>query len=414
MQGKARFQTLNEAYEALSDPVARAHYDGLGFEAPKQPVRESKLDPIRCLRCNKITAQPRYLIFWQVVSVLALTVRTPIQGIFCASCARRAALRATTVSAFLGWWGVPWGPIYTIGSVVKNAFCGESPPGSEDKLLWYNALAFLSHGNQRLSLGVAKRVTASSNRELADNASRLSKELEATGLKQSSSTLKNPWNAYGISTIGQLGILSFLPALIAVAVLQDTRQGQTTGYSTPPSYVSAPASNLSLATSGKGLSSQVGQLAAGQSTQASIQPPRKCVFVTWNGKFLEGYAKSNAQANRVEIKNGSNGNAIVKLRNAATNKVAVSLYIEKNNFASFDSLPDGRYWVQFETGEDLREDCRRFLHRNSVSQFSDINSMQMSYTKSKIFYDVVTYTLYPVPAGNATTRSISDAEFDAE
>ena len=181
VQGKARFQALNEAYEALSDPAARARYDGLEFEAPKQPTRESKLDPIRCSRCNKITAQPRYLIFWQVVSILVVTVRTPIQGIFCASCARRTALRATTVSAFLGWWGVPWGPIYTIGSVIKNAFGGDSPPGSEEKLLWYNALAFLSQGNQRLALGIAKRVAGSSNQEIAENASRLWKELEQAG-----------------------------------------------------------------------------------------------------------------------------------------------------------------------------------------------------------------------------------------
>jgi hypothetical protein len=26
----------------------------------------------------------------------------------------------TVISLLAGWWGIPWGPIYTISSVVKN------------------------------------------------------------------------------------------------------------------------------------------------------------------------------------------------------------------------------------------------------------------------------------------------------
>jgi hypothetical protein len=29
------------------------------------------------------------------------------------------------LSAFLGWWGIPWGPIYTIQSLSKNISGGK-------------------------------------------------------------------------------------------------------------------------------------------------------------------------------------------------------------------------------------------------------------------------------------------------
>ena len=29
-------------------------------------------------------------------------------------------LRFTAVSLLLGWWGIPWGPVYTISSVARN------------------------------------------------------------------------------------------------------------------------------------------------------------------------------------------------------------------------------------------------------------------------------------------------------
>ena len=84
------------------------------------------------------------------------------------------------ISALFGWWGMPWGPILTVRSIFKNAFGGESPSGSEDRLLWYNAVAFLQQGNRRLALGLARRVAASSDRALAEKASRLLRDLEAT------------------------------------------------------------------------------------------------------------------------------------------------------------------------------------------------------------------------------------------
>ena len=34
-------------------------------------------------------------------------------------------LRFTFLSLVLGWWGIPWGPIYTIGSLYRNLSGGK-------------------------------------------------------------------------------------------------------------------------------------------------------------------------------------------------------------------------------------------------------------------------------------------------
>lgn len=34
-------------------------------------------------------------------------------------------LKYTLLSLLLGWWGIPWGPIYTISSVVTNCMGGK-------------------------------------------------------------------------------------------------------------------------------------------------------------------------------------------------------------------------------------------------------------------------------------------------
>lgn len=34
-------------------------------------------------------------------------------------------LKYTLLSLILGWWGIPWGPIYTIGAIVTNCRGGK-------------------------------------------------------------------------------------------------------------------------------------------------------------------------------------------------------------------------------------------------------------------------------------------------
>src|SRR5258707_138998 len=88
---KARFQAIGAAYQVLGDPETRNAYDALRYTAPTRPAHEEEIEPIRCSSCGRITAQPRSIVFYQVVSVVLFTMRTPVQGIFCSECARKAS-----------------------------------------------------------------------------------------------------------------------------------------------------------------------------------------------------------------------------------------------------------------------------------------------------------------------------------
>jgi hypothetical protein len=64
----------------------------------------------------------KFVLFEYCVSILILTFKRPSsiyfvrpgQGIL------GKALPSTLCSLLLGWWGIPWGPIWTISSVVRN------------------------------------------------------------------------------------------------------------------------------------------------------------------------------------------------------------------------------------------------------------------------------------------------------
>lgn len=64
----------------------------------------------------------RFVVFQYTISVIFITFRRSSNIIFVKSDEKQAVkgLPYTLLSLFLGWWGFPWGPIYTIQTLVKN------------------------------------------------------------------------------------------------------------------------------------------------------------------------------------------------------------------------------------------------------------------------------------------------------
>ena len=71
---------------------------------------------------HEIQRGGRFVMYQYCISILILTFKRPSEIYF---------LRAgeggigrgvpfTLISLFFGWWGIPWGPIYTIGSFITN------------------------------------------------------------------------------------------------------------------------------------------------------------------------------------------------------------------------------------------------------------------------------------------------------
>lgn len=64
----------------------------------------------------------RFVMYQYTVSIIIMTFRQPTSIHFVAP-GEKAVVKGlgyTLLTLLLGWWGIPWGPIYTIGSLVHN------------------------------------------------------------------------------------------------------------------------------------------------------------------------------------------------------------------------------------------------------------------------------------------------------
>jgi hypothetical protein len=64
----------------------------------------------------------KFVIYEYCISILIMTFKRPsdIQFIPAGSSRFTKGIGFTLTSLLLGWWGFPWGPIYTIGSLATN------------------------------------------------------------------------------------------------------------------------------------------------------------------------------------------------------------------------------------------------------------------------------------------------------
>jgi hypothetical protein len=64
----------------------------------------------------------RFVMYQYAVSILIYTYRvnSPVYFIRGGESGMRNALKYSAISLLAGWWGFPWGPVYTIQSVYNN------------------------------------------------------------------------------------------------------------------------------------------------------------------------------------------------------------------------------------------------------------------------------------------------------
>jgi hypothetical protein len=65
----------------------------------------------------------RFVIYQYCISVVFMTFRRPsdIHFVRAGEGAAGKGLKFTLVSVVFGWWGIPWGPIWTIQSIWNNS-----------------------------------------------------------------------------------------------------------------------------------------------------------------------------------------------------------------------------------------------------------------------------------------------------
>lgn len=69
----------------------------------------------------------KFVIYQYCISIIILTFKRNSDVFFIKSGENPVTrgLLYTLISLLIGWWGFPWGPIYTIGTIVTNCRGGK-------------------------------------------------------------------------------------------------------------------------------------------------------------------------------------------------------------------------------------------------------------------------------------------------
>ncbi len=71
---------------------------------------------------NEVANGGKFVVYTYCISILVLSFKRPSPIYFIKSDESDVAkgLPFSLISLLLGWWGIPWGIIYTLGSVTTN------------------------------------------------------------------------------------------------------------------------------------------------------------------------------------------------------------------------------------------------------------------------------------------------------
>ena len=431
----SQFQHLNEAYAVLSEPESRAEYDTMSVETAEEGTAEAFEipEPIVCSRCGKVSAQPRYVIFLKAKSFLVFTLRSMSQGIFCSPCAEKKALQASSITWALGWWGVPWGPIYSIHALWVNLLGGNQPVLPNARLAAHQAWYFAASGRPDIARAVAMdalslaqkipRKKKSGGGYVDEEGAKLRATIEAflTSLGGDSVRLRNAWRLTQRRFFVQLAVV----ALVAAGITSAVMNAQTHTYSPPrgpkpylsevtangdqgklTSPTGLPASNAAGTVTTSQPAAQASTTNAGTTAKRPWTRPAKAPNgQPWptQASYVKGYPQTNSNGlSTVTIDNGQNNSDVfVKLVSLTGNfaKPARFVFIPAHGRFTIKAVTPGSYDVRY------RDLVSGYLSRSE--QFT----LEEKKTSRGTQYSDLTLTLYKVQNGNMTTYNLAEDEF---
>ncbi len=205
------FQFLNEAYNILINPILRAAYDTSSI------IVEDSNKPIKCSSCNKVTAQPQYIVFYEVKSFILITTRNTTQGIFCPDCAQKKVIKPTLTTWLLGWWGFPFGILYSLHAIGINLIGGQKPKNINYNILNYQAWYFAQQNKLDIANSIINdALTFATSQKQKDEVNNFKQKIYEYNGQKSFKKLKNKWKFFSKSFFIQLIAILFILATITI------------------------------------------------------------------------------------------------------------------------------------------------------------------------------------------------------
>ena len=395
------FIELQQAYQVLKDSRRRAEYDSESVEVPNRKAqgkttgeeREEGFDPIRCSVCNCVSAQPRYVVFWETISFLK-TIRNPVQGIMCTKCAGEQAYQATKKSLIFGWWGI-WGLAFTPIAVAGNMSGGEKPAENNGRILLHQAWYFAKQGKLDLAYFIAtdaaKFLQASNTKEkdtllsicnsIIDECKPYAtgKSLESAWDKALPQTSRQ-WKAVGVCAVAWIAGLGML------SNYNEERTRKATEGAPDYSYQHSPPSTPQT-----------------EATSESPQTPSPIpeTYLPLSTGYLPGKSiGSGGGYSTITLNNNSDSNFHIRLYERVGGSWAISreAYLKANEEFTIENITPGEYEI------------RRMDVQTKMATKSKIFILEETRDSQGVSYSTLTITL-DVPQGNSRVIPITAKEF---
>ncbi len=397
-EARIEFLQVSEAWGILKDPKLKRRYDA----SAKLPVPARLINPddpnpspLTCVRCGKITAQPRYIEFHRVKSTLVRCHSSRIRGIFCRDCADRTAILTSTANWLTGWWS-PAGPWRTLKALWINMKGGDRPRADNLWVLLHQARAFLARDEGDIARSLAEQAQQFAQ----DDQDRIQIAKLASAAGEQPRRLKNRWRI-GLSSYVQSLPLLALAGVIAVAVaatfFRDQTDSATSGITVHPAQVGetrhvaidvlkvrqSPGGNqpvialLDRFSTVQVMDSVQGGEWARILTPAGVtgyvptrflfggggQAPRDRWCVDQRGQPPETgdvLMRRTGGEHRLKVDNQTGEDVVVRLK-TPNGRTLLAFFVAADTPAMIDGIPDGTFRAVFATGEDYSRACGLFL-----------------------------------------------------
>lgn len=429
---------LKEAYDVLSDPTERSRYDArLKFQQPpppgqtppprERPNPSASTPPPRqpppstppntgeqkrakagsqanarqdngqeagwqqgdfaCQHCKVLDETLRICVFRSVVSLLFFTRTALVEpGIYCAPCRLRLGLKWSLQCFVMGWWGFPFGILWTVAALFNNLRGGVQGHSQNASLLECVGAILLHKGD----VGTATLALLKSRKldEHRPEAKRLLAEaLQQTYAPRLPRTFRQRLNHLPPSAYA-LPVMLLVGLFLLRAGNTDTAQTERSASIVTPA-TSPPATPTILST-------------VPVAAPDPVSLPSGTVLKRW---------QSDAFC-YMTINNGNDRDAIVKL--CVGNSLRYAMYVRANDTATLWHINPETYTMKYSVGVDADKQGIRFRGEHNNFRSDNFLTFGAEESESGQHYSTETITLHPVTGGNMPSAPAEDDDFGTD